>query len=115
MPIRNPASCGAGEVLTPSNEALRVAPDALSLKEETAVMFPSPEVPPPDELHSYVTEIVLIFSVPVAVNVTLLAEPVHVPAEKVAGSALKPPTVAPVRTIDFILPVEVVNVKAPFL
>ena len=51
MPIRNPASCGAGKVLTPSNEAVRVAPDALSLKEETAVMFPSPEVPPPDGSH----------------------------------------------------------------
>ena len=55
MPIRNPASCGAGEVLTPSNEAVRVAPDALSLKEETAVMFPSPEVPPPDGSHSAFT------------------------------------------------------------
>ena len=48
LPIRNPASCGYESVLTPENEAVRVAPDALSLKEETAVMFPSPEVPPPD-------------------------------------------------------------------
>ena len=54
VPIRKPASCGAGEVLTPSNEAVRVAPDALSLKEETAVMFPSPEVPPPDGFQSVV-------------------------------------------------------------
>lgn len=52
VPIRNPASCGAGEVLTPSNVAVRVAPDALTFEEETAVMFPSPEVPPPDPFQS---------------------------------------------------------------
>ena len=47
VPYRNPTSCGAGDVLIPSNEADRVAPVALTLEEETAVMFPSPEVPPP--------------------------------------------------------------------
>ena len=45
---RNPTSCGAGLVLTPSNEADRVAPVALTFEDETAVMFPSPEVTPPD-------------------------------------------------------------------
>ena len=40
--------CGATSVLTPSNEADRVAPVALTFEDETAVMFPPPEVPPPD-------------------------------------------------------------------
>ena len=48
VPTMNHASCGAISVLTPSNEADRVAPVALTFEDETAVMFPSPEVPPPD-------------------------------------------------------------------
>ena len=79
MPIRNPASCGAGEVLTPSNEAVRVAPDALSLKEETAVMFPSPEVPPPDGSQLMVRDPKRICAL--ALNVTDFADPVQEPFE----------------------------------
>jgi hypothetical protein len=60
VPYRNPTSCGAGDVLIPSNEAVRVAPDALTLEDETAVMFPSPEVSPPDWFHSPTKEMLSI-------------------------------------------------------
>ena len=54
----NPTLCGGfGDMLTPLNEAVRVAPDALTLEEEMAVMFPSPEVPPPDPPQLAVKEI----------------------------------------------------------
>ena len=58
---------------------------------------------------------VLIFSVPVAVKVTVEADPVQVPAENVPTLELNPPTVAPERTIFVIFPLDEVNVNVPFL
>ena len=64
VPYLNHAACGAASVRTPLYEADRVAPVTLTSVEETAVMFPPPEVPPPDSLHaSKLTVILVVFPV----------------------------------------------------
>ena len=70
VPYLNHAACGAASVRTPLYEADRVAPVTLTSVEETAVMFPPPEVPPPDPFHSIVTTIFVNLNDPVMVKTT---------------------------------------------
>ena len=69
--------------VAPVKEADRVAPVALLLELEpvvtVAVAVWPPEPPVPDSPHLYVTTISVIRTCPpLALNVTLLADPVHV-------------------------------------
>ena len=61
VPNLNHAACGAASVRTPLYEADRVAPVTLTSVEETAVMFPPPEVPPPDPFQLKNTSIFVIW------------------------------------------------------
>ena len=69
VPYTNLGVCGAyGDVLTQLNVAVRVAPDVPTFPALIAVMFPSPEVPPPDPLQLFTPQMTNRLP-PLAVNV----------------------------------------------